>query len=74
MQTQWFSFIQLHVLLHGDLLDIYVCADEHVVEEEDLPLLGLQDLSPLAVHRLHERLAKDQRALLRVQLLQETRG
>lgn len=50
----------LSALHTGDLLDIYVGADEHVVEEEDLPLLGLQDLSPVAVHRLNERLTKDQ--------------
>lgn len=43
-----------------DLLDIYVGTDEHIIKEEDLPLLGLQDLSPLAVHSLNKRLTKDQ--------------
>lgn len=43
-----------------DLLDIYVGTDEHIVEEEDLSLLRLQDLSPLAVHGLNERLTKDE--------------
>lgn len=55
-----------------DSLDIYVGADQHVIKEEDFPLLGLEHLSPLAVHRLDERLAQDQRPLLRVQLLEET--
>lgn len=43
-----------------DLLDIYVGTDEHIIKEEDLPLLRLQDLSPLAVHGLNKRLTKDQ--------------
>lgn len=43
-----------------DLLDIYVGADEHIIKEEDLSLLRLQDVSPLAVHSLDERLTKDQ--------------
>lgn len=43
-----------------DLLDIYVGTDQHIIKEEDLSLLGLQDLSPLAIHSLNERLTKDQ--------------
>lgn len=44
----------------GDLLDIYVGADEDVIKEEDFPLLRLQDLSPLAIHGLNKRLTKDE--------------
>lgn len=60
-------------LCERDLLDIYVGADQHVIKEEDLPLFGLEHLPPLAVHRLNERLAQHQRALLRVQLLKGAR-
>lgn len=44
----------------GDLLDIYVGTDEHIIKEEDFSLLRLQDLSPLAIHGLNKRLAKDE--------------
>lgn len=46
--------------IRGDLLDIYVGTDEHIIKEEDLSLLRLQDLSPLAIHGLNKRLTKDQ--------------
>lgn len=55
--------------VNRDLLDIYVGTDEHIIKEEDLSLLRLYDLSPLAVHGLSKRLAEDQRPLLRVELL-----
>lgn len=51
---------KLDLFYKRDLLDIYVGADEHIIKEEDLSLLRLQDLSPLAVHSLDERLTKDQ--------------
>lgn len=66
------SLLKIRSAGERDSLDIYVGADQHVIKEEDLPLLGLEHLSPLAVHRLDERLAQDQRPLLRVQLLQGT--
>lgn len=42
------------------LLDIEVGTDEFVAEEEDLALLGLDDLPPLSIYCLHQRLAQDQ--------------
>lgn len=56
-------------LYKRDLLDIYIGTDEHIIKEEDLPLLWLQDLSPFAIHSLDKRLAEDQWPLLQVQLL-----
>lgn len=58
----------------GHILDIDVGTDEHVTEEKDLPLLRLEDLSSFAVHRLNQRLAKDQRALLRAEQLKKKTG
>lgn len=58
----------------GHILDIDVGTDEHVTEEKDFPLLRLKDLSSFTIHRLNQRLAKDQRALLRVQQLKKRQG
>lgn len=55
----------------GHVLDVDVGTDEHVTEEKDFSLLRLEDLSSFAVHRLNQRLAKDQRALLGVQQLKK---
>lgn len=58
----------------GHVLDIDVGTDEHVTEEKDFSLLRLEDLSSFAIHHLNQCLAKDQRALLRVQQLKERQG
>lgn len=43
----------------GRLLDVDVGADERVVQEEDLALLGFEDLPLFPVHGLNERLTED---------------
>lgn len=45
-------------------LYVNVCTDEHVAEKEDFTLLGFENLATFAVHRLDQRLAQDQRALI----------
>lgn len=52
-----------------DSLDVDVGTDEQVLKEEDLPLLGLQDLSTLPIDGLHQSLTQEERALLQVELL-----
>lgn len=61
-----------NMLNNRDLLDIYVGTDEHIIKKEDLPLLRLQNLSPLSIHSLNKCFTKDQWPLLWVQLLKGT--
>lgn len=51
------------------VLEVDVGADQHVVEEENLPLLGLDELPPVSVHRLRQRLAEQELPLPRAQQL-----
>lgn len=61
---------KLDSLCWEDLLDVYVGTDKRIFKKEDFPLLGLEDLSTLAVHGLNESLTQDERTLLQAQLLQ----
>jgi len=69
LKGEWSDKEKVNRPCPGHILDIDVGTDEHVTEEKDFPLLRFKDLSSFTIHRLNQRLAKDQRALLRVQQL-----
>lgn len=45
---------------HQHILEVDVGAHQHVVEQENLPLLRLDELPPVAVHRLCQRLTEQE--------------
>lgn len=53
------------------VLEVDVGADQEVAEQEHLPLLGLEQLPAVPVHRLGQRLAQQQLPLPRAQQLQD---
>lgn len=53
------------------LLEVDVGADQHVIEQEDPALLGLDQLPAVAVHGLRQRLTEKQLPLARGQQLGE---
>lgn len=55
---------------HQHALEVDVGADQHVVEQENLPLLGLDELPAVPIHRLRQRLTEQELPLPRAQELQ----
>jgi len=45
---------------HQHVLEVDVGADQQVVEEENLPFLRLDELPPVTVHGLRQRLAEQE--------------
>lgn len=68
LQSDFGVWGQYHVL------EVDVGADQHVVEEENLSFLRLDELPPVAVHRLCQRLAEEELPLPRAQQLRRGRS
>lgn len=58
-------------MAEAGLLEVDVGADQHVVEQEDPALLGLDQLPTVTIHSLRQRLAEKQLPLARGQQLGE---
>lgn len=58
-------------MARAHLLEVDVGTDQHVIEQEDSALLGLDQLPAVTIHGLRQRLAEEQLPLARGQQLGE---
>lgn len=60
-------------MARAHLLEVDVGTDQHVIEQEDSALLGLDQLPAVTIHGLRQRLAEEQLPLARGQQLEGER-